>query len=82
MILSAGAAAAAFASVALLAFGIAAARPDLIALASPILLTSVGRGDAAGAAAPAVGVRLSPSAARLARSAASRRWRRRARRPS
>ena len=41
MILSAGAALAAFASVALLAFGITAARPDLIAMATPILLTSV-----------------------------------------
>lgn len=57
MILSAGAAAAAFASVALLAFGIAAARPDLIALASPILLTSVWAAVTRPEVAPAVSVR-------------------------
>lgn len=41
MILRSGAGAAAFAALTLLAFGIAAARPDLIALATPILLTTV-----------------------------------------
>jgi len=56
MILASGAAAAALAAVALLAFGVAAARPDLIALATPILLTTVWAGMTRPTRAAAVSV--------------------------